>query len=143
MCRYREIKGPKSIEAQAVGTTLQDDGCGSEFVDGRFHDRFKERNVRFIVDAFFQGDIETKVLAIVDTGMIDRPNTLSWEEEPRELMEGDCHYSIRLVECVLYPVSVMHINVDIQYSWLRSAVSSVEIGAHLKSCKIASTISLT
>ncbi len=73
---------------------------------------FEEFDVGDVVDAGVEGDVERVVFAALGS---DRGDVSSAREEAAELVERYGHHTVGAVEGLFDPVSMMHIDVDIQY----------------------------
>lgn len=72
--------------------------------------------VILVWNARFEWYIEGVVFAIVLADLVEC--ACSWEEVLAVLMEGDTHAAVWEVEGLLDSVSVVHVDVEVEYSWV-------------------------
>ena len=92
---------------------------GSVFTHYCPHHCSEELVVLIVSYAWLEGNIDAVIFAIVLTHLVQ--GTCSWKEILAILMEGYCHAAVCEVECLLYSIAVMDIDVQVQHS-----------GVHLK-----------
>ena len=69
-----------------------------------------------IAYTWFKGNIEGEMFTVVFSDLMK--TSCSWEEVFSILMKRYGHASIAQVKCLLNSISMMHVDVQIQYSWV-------------------------
>lgn len=112
---HAEIETTQPVARETVTTTLENDGfwavIGHDSLDGRLEDVL----VCLIRDAVTEGEINSIIFACSDTNVAKLAGA---REVLAILVERDCHNAIGRVKGFLNTVTVVHVNVDVEYALL-------------------------
>jgi len=111
MTTNRQVKQSDSVTTQGICATLQHDRFWLELVHDCLHDRLECRLVSAVIDAIIEREVYCIVLAGFCSHIVDTSST--WEVIPI-FVEGHCHDSVCRKECLLYTITVMAIDIDIE-----------------------------
>lgn len=114
---HTQVKASKTVTRKTVSTTLQDDSLRSV----PFHDALdyglENRLVGEVINSIAKREVDGIVLALSNTNVTKLTS-------PREvfsvLVERDGHDTVRRVESFLDAIAVVHINVDVQDTLLKT-----------------------
>lgn len=110
---HTQIETSQSISRKRITAALQDDRAGLIPLDNPLDDRLKDALVVFIVDAVPQGDVDRVALGVADAVVPDLAGT---GEELAVFVKGGSHDAVGGVECLFDAVSVVHVDVDVEYT---------------------------
>lgn len=116
-----EVEAAEAVAAEGVGAALEDNGAGAVGVYAGADDVAEELDVRFVVDAVVEGDIDGVVRA-----RVERVGWASAIEGPGAgekvilvvFVEGDGEDAVGGPEGLLNAVAVVHVDVDIHDAWV-------------------------
>lgn len=108
-----EIETAESITGQWVGSSLEDYSFRPEVFHDLSEDRSGDSNKGFIIHTLIKREIHSPVGTLFFPDILNMSS--SWEVI-LELMERAGHDSVSQVEGLLNPITMMDINIDIQYS---------------------------
>ena len=108
----RKVETTESVSSETITTTLQHHSLGPEILHDLRDHWLEDVDERLIIDTLIQGEIHSVVLSCVFADIFDV--SCSWKIV-LELMEGAGHHSISKVESFLHSISVMDVNVNVQY----------------------------
>ena len=113
-----QVEAAESITAQAISAALQHNRCGPVELHNVFNDKLIDVDVVRVDDAFFERHIDRVVAPVVGANFIHVAR--SREEGIAVFVKGDCHDPIGQVERLLYPITMVNVNIDVEDSWMIS-----------------------
>ena len=108
-----QVEAAEPVAGQAVRAALQHDGRGFVEVHDGLHDGDEDVLVGHVVHALLQRNIDAVVSAGPGPHLV---HVTRAREEISVFVEGDGHHSVRQVEGFLNTVSVVDVDVNVQYS---------------------------
>ena len=102
----------KLVVSDRISSTLDDNCVWTESKPDLLHDRVVDVEERVIVDALLQRHVEGVVLTFGCSSFFQI--SCAWEEVAIS-MEGDRHDAISCIEGLFYAVSMVHVDVYVQY----------------------------
>jgi hypothetical protein len=108
-----QVEAPQPIPAETVRPSLQENGIRVEGLHDVVQHYAMDIPEIGVVEALVEGEVDTVVGALLIADIVDVAG--SWEVL-LELVEGACHHSICQVEGLLDSVSMVDIDVDVEYS---------------------------
>ena len=91
---------------------MQHNGCGPVKLQHILDDRFKNKTIIIVGDAFFQRHIHRIVSAIVGAQL--KHVTRARKKSVAIFVEGHGHHSIGQVERLLHAIAMMYVNIDVE-----------------------------
>jgi hypothetical protein len=114
---HREIEATQFVPGQRVGTTLQYDDGWSEDFEAFAHDRLEDALECLVRDAVSEGNIQSISVSIPTSFILLGAGS---REVLSVFVEAARHNPIGSVEGLFDTISVMTINVDVEYAGVRS-----------------------
>jgi len=111
-----EIELTKFVFIKRIGTTLQNNSIRLEFFDNLLYDILIYADKALIINARVKWDIKTIAFTVALSDWIVM--ACSREEVLSVLMERNGHDSVGCKERFLNAISVMHVNINVQNSWV-------------------------
>lgn len=112
----RHIQMSQFVFGKWVGSTLDDHYIRDIWRHYSEHNFLEKFHVWHIVHTAFKGNIYSVEFADSFSNRLKR--ACAREEIFIELMEAHCHHSVCMVKRFLHAVSVMHVDVKVEHSWI-------------------------
>ena len=116
MTFHWQVEMAQSIFRQGISSTLDDHSIRSVETHARIHNFFEELKVGPIINPFLQRHVNSIISPNSFPNWVQ--SSSSREEIFIELMETDSHDSIGMIKCFLNSITMMNINIKVQYSWM-------------------------
>ena len=113
MTFYRQVEATQTISRQTIGSSLQKNGFRSEILYDFGDDRFEDHLETFIIKSLVEGKVDGMVRTRIFSNIVNMSGS---RKIVLEFMERTGHNPIGQVESFLNTVSVVDINIDVQYS---------------------------
>lgn len=118
MTLYGQVKTTKSITAQTISTTLQNNSSWPVELNDILHDSLEYIRIIWVSDALLQWHIDRVVSTVVSANL--EHVTCAREKAVSVLVKWNSHHSIRQIECILHTIAVVNINIDIKHTRMYS-----------------------
>ena len=114
----RQIKAAKAISTQTIGTALQHDRRGPVELHDVLDNQLEYVEVVGVGNAFFQWHVNRIVTTVFIADL--EHVACARKESVSVLVKRHGHYTVRQVEGFLHTVTVMYVNVYVEYAQMNS-----------------------
>lgn len=111
MTSQGSIIGPKLVKGERISPTLENHNLWPKSNSDSFHDIFVYLLKAIVVQTIEKWNVDSVSLAFTFAHILDITGT---REEISIPMEAHGHHSIRGIECLLHPVSMVDVDVDVE-----------------------------
>ncbi len=116
MAFYAQVESTKFIMTKTVSTQLHDNSMRPVLGHDTLHHILEQLVKGIIVHSWFQRNVQWIMFSIISSVLVKSPR--SWEKVLTVLMERHWHDSVGQIKCLLNPVSVMDVDIDVNNSWI-------------------------
>lgn len=117
MPAHAEVEASETVTGQAVATALENNDVGPEELHHSRDDGLEDRLVRHVGNTVAHREVDSIMLSLANTDIAQLTST---REVLSILVEGHGHDSVRSIEGFFDTITMMDINVDVEYALVES-----------------------
>ena len=113
MAAHTDVETTKTVSAETVCATLEQNSFRSETMDDFLYYGLEDADETFVIHALIEREVDGMVLSLFETHVVDVAGA---REVVFEFVERTGHHSIGSVKGLLHSISVVDVDVDVQNS---------------------------